>query len=108
MLKDIVGLRNEKIEIKEDVGSKHFPKPTSRKRRVIRIQCDCGVSKEILYENFKKTKSCGCSKQIEVPIGKKYGRLIITKDLGRGYIEGSKTKARHVECVCECGKRIQT
>lgn len=84
--------------------------------------CDCQLDKPeeerkhryLLSHNITSGKS-KCSEcyvkpntvDVKSMIGKKYHRLLVTKDLGRIIKEGTKQPKRYVECICECdGKTI--
>ncbi|MCT6924121.1 hypothetical protein [Metasolibacillus sp.] len=66
-------------------------------------QCECGNVKEIMANNFKTTKSCGCA-QYSTPtrlftpysIGDRFGRLEIKEILSH----------KNYLCTCDCGNVV--
>lgn len=89
----------EKKEIKvgDRFGRLVVIKQVSRGRYLLR--CDCGNTVEAVGAQLRagKRMSCGCSrynKDVKKNlVGKRYGRLVVTKELGHGY----------VMCHCDCG-----
>lgn len=91
-----------------------------RKRGMVQweCQCDCGniclVPGSLLKNG--NTVSCGCqarsvlikynieaSEKNKIQIGEKFGKLIVTEDLGfRKHVEGHNR--RWYKCKCECGR----
>ena len=78
-------------------------------RRKIRCNCLCGRNKDILLDNWGKTKSCGCllhlgreGKYINI-LGKKFGYLTVVRK-----VTNTAINDKHVlwECECVCGKKI--
>ena len=69
-------------------------------------KCDCGKETKVTSYNLRSghTKSCGCLRnkspinKIDM-IGKKFGRVLVTKEVGRD-ITGHDIK---YECICDCG-----
>lgn len=105
----LVGDRNCKLEIVEILGSMPFPKQNSVKRVVLKVKCDCGNIKNIPNYTFKTTQSCGCIRENMANIfkvGDKHNRLTIIEDLGRTILPNTKTLARCVRCLCDCGNEI--
>jgi len=55
------------------------------KRRIVKVQCDCGKIKELYYFQIKKMKSCGCQSFHDKPYKKKkryYGYKYSAKERG--------------------------
>lgn len=79
------------------------------KARMALWQCDCGNEKIINISNVRhgKTTSCGCvfmesvSKTKSAPINKRFGSLVVVKEVDSVLI--NKKNIRHVECRCDCG-----
>lgn len=63
------------------------------------LRCDCGNTLELVDSQLRSGyyRSCGClihHKGVRKNlVGKRYGRLVVTKELGHGY----------VMCHCDCG-----
>lgn len=94
-------------------------KTTSRTKRGLvkwKCQCDCGNVVEVAGSYLKNgnTKSCGCNKTFKnyniqqseknkIPLGTKYRKLTVIKDLGfRPQVKGHQR--RWYLCQCECGE----
>jgi hypothetical protein len=80
-------------------------------RRIFEVECDCGNIVTISYSNLFKNnggvKSCGCYRKtyrlVEIPIGKRYGRLVVKKVLESDLSIDYKKRRRLVEVECDCG-----
>ncbi|UUV46336.1 hypothetical protein [Bacillus phage vB_BanS-Thrax2] len=99
---------NSYLEIIEELGNIPFPNSNSRKRKVVKVKCICGNTKNILMDNFKKTKSCGCLNKLTIKLGEVFDKLTVVEDLGVCTLPKSNTKARCVKCKCECGNYIDS
>lgn len=74
--------------------------------RMWECKCDCGNTVVYSMSNIRSgnSKSCGCSKIIDLT-GQKFGRLLV---IGKGdYIQKPKRKVYKWICKCDCGKIIQ-
>lgn len=99
--RDLTGTRIKHWTFLERVGTERHQYPTYR------MKCDCGkiVTRRahgIVY--MRQTSSCGCcsyENQIKKKIGKRFGRVVIVKYLGR-----SKKGFRWL-CKCDCGKMVE-
>ena len=85
------------IKVGDRFGRLVVIKKISKGRSLLR--CDCGNTVELMDSQLRAGKhlSCGClihNKNVRKNIvGKRYGRLVVTKELGHGY----------VMCHCDCG-----
>ena len=85
------------IKVGDRFGRLVVIKEVSRGRYLLR--CDCGNTVEIVGAQLRvgKRMSCGCSrynKDVKKNlVGKRYGRLVVTEEIGHGY----------VMCHCDCG-----
>lgn len=69
-----------------------------------KCKCDCG------NETFAKTfqlknglvSSCGCLRKLDL-VGKKFGRLLVIKNLGITTGKENKNSYHRFECLCDCG-----
>lgn len=88
----------------------------NHKRKYVYVDCICPECKNevtVLYENIRRNtdfqKSCGCAASMNEEffnniIGKRFGRLIVTKYLGFYADESRNKKTVHwIECECDCG-----
>ena len=66
---------------------------TRRGRWICR--CQCGKEKSVLKVTLKTTTSCGCDKPTRLPLGLRFGKLVIQ--------EGTRD---HYLCKCDCGNSI--
>lgn len=86
------------IKVGDRFGRLVVIKKISKGRSLLR--CDCGNTLELVDSQLRSGhySSCGClihHKDVRKNIvGKRYGRLVVTKELGHGY----------VMCHCDCGK----
>lgn len=85
------------IKVGDRFGRLVVIKEVSRGKYLLR--CDCGNTIEIVGAQLRagKRMSCGCSRYSRDVkknlVGKRYGRLVVTEELGHGY----------VMCHCDCG-----
>lgn len=65
--------------------------------------CACGVQRAVLGLNLSsgKTKSCGCSKKLNL-VGQRFGKLTVLN------FEGSHRGHPVWSCGCDCGKIVKT
>lgn len=98
--------------IKNYIGQKHGlltvtnQKSDELKGTILEVVCECGNIKEISTSNFRRAKSCGCSrksikridKNTVIEIGDVFGRLTIVKQL-----DTIEYKKRFL-CRCGCGR----
>lgn len=84
------------------------PNGVKNRMRYYTCRCDCGNIKVVASRNLitGNTKSCGClfveSHKGESIVGKKYGKLLVLREVERPL--NSKTIGTYFLCVCECGK----
>jgi hypothetical protein len=89
---------------------KEIDRDKKNKRR-FEVKCDCGKTTTIMYCNlFTKsiaTKSCGCHRRkrrlVDIPLGKRYGRLVVQKLLETDLTIHYTKRRRLVEVKCDCG-----
>lgn len=114
---NLIGQRFGKLTVVENAGK------IDGRRYFWKCQCDCGNF--VILEGSKlrsgNTKSCGCgrfdgfkkynqqqSDNAKIPIGTRFGKLTVIKDLGlRPQVNGHSR--RWYQCSCECGnlKEVQ-
>ena len=78
------------------------------------VQCDCGIRKEVKSVDLKSghIKSCGCLKReldqarLTDLIGKRFGKLTVTKRAPNYISNGKKRTAYYA--LCDCGKETKT
>lgn len=74
-----------------------------------KCQCICGTIKDIKVYDYtnNKTVSCGCKTESglikEIPVGTRFGCLVTIARTKERSTEGYK-----YECLCDCGKTINT
>jgi len=61
-------------------------------------RCDCGTERAFQPAAFRKQKSCGCSKDINL-VGMVFGRLTVKSNAGR------RDGCRYWNCLCLCGRQ---
>lgn len=66
-----------------------------------RCKCDCGNVIEVLENNLKKRKSCGCDRYPDLT-GQRFGRLTVIKKSGRNVYANNSTNTVW-KCRCDCG-----
>lgn len=82
-----------------------------KNKRRFEVKCDCGNITTIMYSNLfnnsKGTKSCGCHRRthrlVDIPLGKRYGRLVVTNILDSDLTVHYSKRRREVEVKCDCG-----
>ncbi len=90
-------MERREIKVGDRFGRLTVIKKISEGRSLLR--CDCGNTIELMDSQLRggRHHSCGClvyNRDIRKDItGKRYGKLVVTKELGRGY----------VMCHCDCG-----
>lgn len=91
----MINQRFGKLVVVECIGSNHYGK-------IWRCECDCGNFHNVIAARLKNgtIKSCGCSKQYENLIGKKFGRLTVVKL--------HKKAGKNIQWVCRCDDGNQT
>jgi len=77
-------------------------------KSVYRCQCDCGKTVDVIGALLgKHVKSCGCLNMDNlvrpIPIGTRYSRLEVIKDLGV-----TTGKGKIYLCKCDCGNEIMS
>lgn len=86
--------------------------PKKGKERNYLCQCDCGNQTIVRQGSLRQgnTTSCGCYRNERVSqtqrfdhTGKRYGKLIATKRVGRSKKTGASTTPLWL-CQCDCGK----
>ena len=84
--KQLIGKRFGKLTVKDYVGNSKWS-----------CKCDCGGTKVTDTRNLTTgdTKSCGClsAKRYDDLSGKRFGKLIVSKYIGKLFWE----------CICDCG-----
>lgn len=97
-----IGDKFDQLTIVKNLGLSHG-------RKVWLCSCSCGKTctrkQGSLLKAAKLNRSCGCLKgkeKIKDISGKKFGRLTVTKYVGRYGVAGSLW-----ECQCDCGKIVQ-
>jgi len=96
---DKVGLRFGKLVVQQE---------TRTGGRGVRTNCiclcDCGREVTVGWGNLNQgfTKSCGCSKEVENIIGRKFNRLTVLERLDRVSKLGHSIIC--YRCACDCGK----
>lgn len=85
----MINQRFGKLVVVECIGSNHYGK-------IWKCKCDCGNSHDVVAARLKNgtIKSCGCSKQYENLVGKKFGRLTVVKL--------HKKVGKNITWVCRC------
>lgn len=108
-----IGKTYGNLTVLKNLGMRYPTKNSSRKRRYALVECVCGKKVEIRADQVKRNNSCGCLKGQHnldsIPIGEKFERLEILRDMGMKYpnIDSSK-KTHYVEVKCDCGKIYET
>lgn len=94
--KDISGKKFGRFTVLEYVGPSYKGGPVLWK-----CQCDCGEIRNAQGSSLRSGThlSCGCTKRPNY-LGLRYGRLLITREVGWG-----KHRLR-VECRCDCGNVV--
>ena len=90
---DLTGQRFGKLVVVKDVGRKNGGV-------LWECLCDCGKQTNVVSNNLSNghTKSCGCIGGSKYLVGKRFGKLTVTKQLKKRYF-GSIVW----ECLCDCG-----
>jgi hypothetical protein len=72
------------------------------KHRKFKFRCDCGNTIEALLNTVRSnhSKSCGCSRDVDIKKGDKFGKLTVVKE-----VERLPRGDRCCEFVCDCGNR---
>lgn len=110
-MKDLTGKKFGYLTVLECAG-----KPDGR-RYSWKCQCDCGNIINVPSASLcsGNTKSCGCQKNAgikkynmeqselnKIPIGTRFGKLVIIEDLGfKQQVPGHNR--RYYRCICDCG-----
>lgn len=94
-LKIQIGQRFEKLVVVGRLPS------DSKGYRVMRCQCDCGVTKDIRVKDLVRVKSCGCIRSgvRSIRVGDKFGMLTVLEYSHRGGSLG----VPYFKFQCECG-----
>jgi len=97
-----VGEKHGFVTIISDEGTSQLDN-----KRYANVQCVCGKEFPIAFSKITKATSCGCKgkngTQKTISIGKTFGNLTVTKDLGCRLVKGY---TRHyVEVKCKCGSK---
>ena len=95
----VIGATCGQLTVLEEVDPK-FDETYNRLLRRVKVRCDCGVEKNVLWGGIKSKKlaSCGCRKKSEMPpIGTKIRHLTL---VGEGYPEKGGRRTVNVKCVC--------
>jgi hypothetical protein len=81
-----------------------------RRRRWVKVRCDCGKTTEALEYNLRvgRIRSCGCAQgapRALVIIGERFGRLVV---IGEPYLKPVGGRRRsHVLVRCDCGTETE-
>ena len=117
----VLGQHYGRLTITAEAGYDH-----TGARRMVACRCSCGETTKVKLEHLRdgSTRSCGCLRRETsaiprrrrprlVPaatplpfgvIGRRYARLRIVQDVGRG--NRRQRYARHVKCECDCGGTV--
>lgn len=117
-IKDITGEKFGKLTVINCAGK------LDGKNYFWNCQCDCGQIKPILGTSLRNgnTKSCGCGKfdgfkkhneqqtqETLIPIGTRFGKLIIVQSIGyKPQYEGAVKNRMWYLCQCDCGNICET
>lgn len=83
----------------------------SKNKRRFEVRCDCGNITTVAYSNLinntSGNTSCGCHRRtwklVDIPIGSRYGRLVVKKVLETDLTIHYSKRRRRVEVECDCG-----
>lgn len=111
---DLTGKTFGHLTVLENLGKLNGAKEYSW-----RCQCDCGQETIVKGISLRSgnTKSCGChkydgikrynamqSESAKIPIGTRFGKLIVVEDLGFApSYNGAEKNRRWYRCKCDCG-----
>lgn len=111
---NLLGQRFNYLTVLEEV-----PERSKNKLVQWKCRCDCGniVIVPGAYLKNGSKKSCGCqksvgiikyneeiSKKAAIPLGTRFGKLVIIEDLGlKPQYPGAKKNRRWYKCQCDCG-----
>jgi hypothetical protein len=103
-----IGNRFDKLEV---VSAPYLkPMEDHRRRRWVKVRCDCGKTTEALEYNLRvgRIRSCGCAQgapRALVTIGERFGRLVV---IGERYLKSVGGRGRsHVLVRCDCGTETE-
>jgi hypothetical protein len=103
----------EKIKIIEIIPFINSANLNKRSQRYVKIKCDCGVEKIVLFGPIKqgRRKSCGCTLAISRKRVKETSLSFVGKEINRiKVLSISRVYKKHSQfkCLCFCGKEFDT
>ncbi len=100
---DIVGTQIADAHVEEYIG--FYPEKNGKgvKRHYYRYSDVDGETHVTTRDNLMKRKGRNDYSEL---IGKRYGKIVITKYLGRVDVPGKKGLRQAYECQCDCGNTV--
>lgn len=100
----MVRRRFGKWKVLRDAGNHRYPSGSTPK--VYECRCDCGTIAIIKGGALRAgtTKSCGCSREGLVTIGRRFGKLTVLEFAGLHTYETGNSAHKIYKCRCDCGK----